>query len=82
MVNDINKTTLRLYPVCECGYVFRNLICGKEILTCKGGYEYSKPYFNPSKCPVCHREIETILYKDFDMLLEIMKMYISVIKER
>lgn len=69
MVNDINKTTLRLYPVCECGYVFRNLICGKEILTCKDGYKYPRAYFSPRECPVCHKEIERILYKDFDMLL-------------
>ena len=69
MYDDINKTTLRLYPVCECGYVFRDLICGKDILTAKNGFEYSSPYFDPPVCPVCHKEIEKLMYKDFDILL-------------
>lgn len=68
MYDDINKTTLRLYHVCECGHVFRDLIYGEEIMTCKG-YKYPRAYFSPRECPVCHKEIERILYKDFDMLL-------------
>lgn len=70
MVNDNNKVTLRLYPVCECGYVFRNLICGKDILIGENGFKYSVPYFNPSRCPVCHKKIDSLLYKDFDMLFK------------
>lgn len=66
--DDTDYTTLRLYPVCECGYVFYDLRCRKDILTAKGRCRFSSPCFNPPRCPVCHKKIGSIMYKDFDVL--------------
>lgn len=66
--NDTDYTTLRLYPVCECGYVFYDLRCGKDILTAKNRRGFSSPYFNPPRCPICHKKIGSIMYKDFNVL--------------
>ena len=43
--DDTDYTTLRLYPVCECGYVFYDLRCGKDILTAKDRRGFSSPLF-------------------------------------
>lgn len=67
--NDTDYTTLRLYPVCECGYVFYDLKCGKDILTGKNRLRLSSHYFDPPICPICHKKIGGVMYKDFNVLL-------------
>jgi len=50
-------TTLKLLPVCECGYVFRDLELNHTETLC--GWEYLVP-FTPSLCPNCNRLIESL----------------------
>ena len=66
--NNIDDTTLRLYPVCECGYVFYDLKCGRNTLKDRNGLGFSSPYFDPPRCPVCHKKMGSIMYKDYDVL--------------
>lgn len=50
-------TTIKLLPVCECGYVLRDLELNHTEALC--GWKYSVP-FTPSSCPNCHKFIESM----------------------
>lgn len=55
---------LKYYPVCECGYVFKELKCTKNKQKIKEGYTvYSIPIFSPNKCPKCGKIIEGLEFR-------------------
>ena len=49
MINlvESNSVILRVYPVCECGNVIKDLTVKNNIIT-------------PNRCPVCNKIIESI----------------------
>ncbi len=60
------KTTLKLLPVCECGYIIRDLQIGKDVIE-QNGIKYGVPYIRPADCPNCHKEIESIEWNDLQI---------------
>ena len=61
-----HMTRLKLLPVCDCGYVFKDgVICGRKYHTVDG-IEYScihPTYFiEPNICPNCNKRIKCIEY--------------------
>lgn len=48
---------LRTLPVCECGYVFKNI-----------SYNQKTKIFNPDVCPNCRRIIESISVQGVDVI--------------
>ena len=57
-------TTLKLLPVCECGYVIRDLELDSIEVLC--GWKYIVP-FKPSRCPNCNQFIDSMIV-DMNML--------------
>ena len=53
--NIPNEVTLRLLPVCECGYVISDLEI--DIIVDTDGWK-SKRCFSPDRCPHCGRLFE------------------------
>ena len=52
---------LKYYPVCECGYVFKELKRTENKTKIKEGYIIRlNPTFSPSKCPKCGKIIESL----------------------
>ena len=59
------KTTLRMLPVCSCGYVFANgVITHEDIIELKG-VKYTEYYIEPPNCPKCNKKIECIEYNGY-----------------
>ena len=59
-----DTTLLKLVPVCDCGYVFREgIILRKHIITAENGMKYITHSIDPSVCPSCNKEIEGIEVK-------------------
>lgn len=54
------KTTLRMLPVCNCGYIFRDGIIIHEDINEKNGIKHATYSIEPQKCPNCGKEIEQI----------------------
>lgn len=52
--------TVRMRPVCECGYVFPTLYCHEVTADTLGGVQIKKHYFEPARCPNCEKLIETV----------------------
>ena len=57
------KTTLRMLPVCDCGYVFREGLVVSEDLNEAIGFKYVTHTFTPAMCPNCKKQIECITYE-------------------
>lgn len=53
---------LKYYPVCECGYIFKQYKCIENKEELEGNHSdiiiNSKPFFIPSKCPKCGESID------------------------
>ena len=59
---DNNKpVTLKMLPVCDCGYVFRNGIHIEEFIDEAQGYKYPIYSIDPSRCPNCRRLIDGVV---------------------
>lgn len=56
--------TVKLLPVCECGYAIRDLELNRDEKIC--GWNYVIP-FTPSRCPNCHEFIDSMTI-DINML--------------
>lgn len=60
---------VKLLPVCECGYIFREGIeITKNINEVKGSNDhikYGTYNINPPKCPNCKQIIEGVLYNNY-----------------
>lgn len=58
------STTVKLLPVCNCGYVFRNGITIRRDIRPleRTGLVHEKEYIEPALCPSCQRLIEYIEY--------------------
>lgn len=58
-------TRLKLLPVCNCGYVFRDgVIVHEKVHTMNNGAKIPYRYIEPSICPNCKKRIECIEYFD------------------
>lgn len=61
---DNDKTVmLKLLPVCDCGYTFREGVHIEEIIDEVETYKYPIYHIDPPRCPNCQRLIEGVLYK-------------------
>ena len=56
--------TVKLLPVCECGYAIRDLELNRDEKF--DGFNYIIP-FTPSRCPNCHEFIDSMII-DLNML--------------
>lgn len=54
------KTRLKLLPVCNCGYVFRNGVTVYRKIVENNGLKHAEFAINPPMCPSCEKEIECI----------------------
>ena len=57
---DDYKTTLKMLPVCNCGYIFREGIIIHEDINTKNKIKYATHTIEPAICPNCKKEIECI----------------------
>ena len=59
---DNTTVTLRMLPVCNCGYIFRDGVIIEEIIGEVRGYKYPTYSIDPPHCPKCNRLIDGIQY--------------------
>lgn len=52
--------TVKMLPVCECGYIFRDGICVTQDIIGAKGYRHGIYHIEPPCCPNCKRRIETV----------------------
>lgn len=57
---DDYRTTLKMLPVCSCGYIFRKGVVIHQDINEKDGIKYPTYFIEPSKCPNCNKKIECI----------------------
>ena len=55
-----DKVTLKLFPVCRCGYIFRDGVTINKYINEAKGLRYSHYVINPSICPNCKRYIDGV----------------------
>lgn len=61
---DNNKSvTLKMLPVCNCGYVFRDGVHIEEVIGEVRGYKYPIYSIDPPRCPRCDRLIDGVIIK-------------------
>lgn len=66
--NEIKTTKLRLLPVCECGYVFREIKINRKMMTIDNFSVPVESRFEPPICPNCKKFIREIhTPQDFSM---------------
>lgn len=58
-----DKTALTMLPVCNCGYIFRDGIVIHTDICEKNGVKYAVHAIEPSMCPNCKKQIESISEK-------------------
>ena len=68
LILSSESTTLKMYPVCECGYVFKNLEFDTDI--------YQKR-FNINTCPSCNKYITIVQAPSLQPLDGIVKFYVE-----
>lgn len=59
--ND-RAVTLKMLPVCDCGYIFRDGVHVEEVIGEVQGYKYPIYSIDPPRCPNCNRLIECVSY--------------------
>ncbi|NFD28809.1 hypothetical protein EXN57_02080 [Clostridium botulinum] len=52
---------LKCYPVCECGYVFKEFSSYTELVEVSENFSREVRYFRPSICPKCKKAITSII---------------------
>lgn len=57
----MKEVSLRLTPICECGYIFDELKCSEKIID-NNGVLTKKVEFEPLRCPKCGGYIKDIRY--------------------
>ena len=51
-----------MFPVCECGYVFRDGIVIYKDIREVNRFSCPEHFFQPWKCPSCHKIIDCVEY--------------------
>lgn len=57
---DKLTTRLRMLPVCDCGYVFREGVVIRANINETHGIKYAVHTIAPSVCPNCKKAIECV----------------------
>lgn len=68
-MNNNKFVTVRLYPVCECGYVLRDLKI-ERIISRNSLFATAKDIICPNICPNCNRVISTVQVPDIKDRIE------------